>query len=477
MNPLLELDEERRKLLEDSGVAPELVAPQLLPGTEAPAPAAPPAPAPASPQPPTAAPLPPDVDDAALVRAYLAKKDAASMGQVMNAAALMNRGFGGSAPLNAGDAFIRGADADVEQLTARRALADADLKRKDEQFKREQIRIAGDMGTDTNQLRMALIAKHFPEAAGKQLNPEQMPALQQLMSDDVALRKANKTNAQGGPALSPDAARLQAKFMQKARNWDDDTTELYYQTLVATEDGKNLRNFQNNAMSSERIDAAKETAEAGRKDAMTRHGENLVDRQSARADEQVDKFGKELGDGVAFLKTGLGRANEILAAAKTKYGGVIPGANLVSEFIGKNRLTNAYLNSTEERNIRELVNALNIEARTKITGAAFGEKEANDLKQAYADLSSSENLEQSLERLRMKVNAAVKLAYKTKGPAAQAIIRERFPELVQGIDAAPSAPGSGAPALPTSGAVAEPEVKVIGGKRYVKIGNDWHEEG
>lgn len=457
-------DDLRAKLLDESGGAPSDLLQAALGGT-APAPAAPVV------APPTGPVYPEDLSDAALARAYDAKRRADTTAQMMNAAALINRGFGGSAPLNAGDAFRAGGDSQIEELQARRQGMDAEQKRRDEEYKRKQGLLTDNPNSPTNQLRGKLLGKFYsddPEIAPlvKNLNPGQMPTLEQLVQNDVAMKRATKPLG-GGDNITPEEREGYVTMLEAVAPKMGWTAEELtgHVALARMGSAKTVRTaFAGLPALIKRTDTSKAIAEAGQSGQNTRQTKALEEKKNKEIADDVSEMGKQITDTIAAVKTALGKALPLIAAAKAKYGD-IPGTGLVKDFIGKSRLASAYLNSPEEKDIRGLVESMNILNRTDITGAAFGEKEANDLRAAYADLLNSDNLEQSLGRLLDKVDSAVKKHVATKRPEAQEIFFQRFPEMRPGKPAMSSGGINGAPpvsvatevqAPPRPGAVAPP---------------------
>jgi hypothetical protein len=365
--------------------------------------------------------------DADLARAYLAKRQADSDGRMMNAVALINKGFGGSMPSNAGDAYRAGGDSQVQEILARRQGVDADLKAKDSEFARRKAQYLENPEAAPNQFVRSLVGKYYPDLLA------QYPDVDLDMTPKEALaydgtRQRGQRNAMGGEPLSPDAALVQARLIGKLRGWDQGTIDQYAQALQVTPDGKDRRKVTDAVMGSERLDQSDINSERSVTAAAGRQEKQITIHKEDKFNEGVQKLSKQIPPELAAVRSQLTELQDAVRQAKTKYG-EIPGVGMWDTFASGGRLRKEFISSPEANKIRNLVNSLNILNRTDITGAAFGEQEASDLKQTFADTMSAESLDSSLGTLASVSDAKLNAVYAGYDPEVVKTFLGRVPQL------------------------------------------------
>jgi hypothetical protein len=484
MNTALEdIEERRRKALEEQAgpLDAQLAAvpPQPTPGVQRPV-------------------YGEDLDAEALAKAYADKRQADYTAQMLNAGALMARAGGGHAPLNAGDSVRASADDRVNEVLGRR-------KAQDDAFKQQQLQEMSANDSPEARFRQWLVSKMKetkdvaaetgPGALG-QVPADQLPGL----LDYLKTRHSDKT-AQTQAATTGYATML--PLLAKTLGWSPEDTATAAAAIPNMGD-KDLRSmFAGVPMKG----FAEANSNRRSKDQIAAQTQRFYDGLDYKAkkdfDDNVEQLSKRVDPKVASVRNTLTELGDKTREMVQKHG-YNTAVGLIQSVIANHPIPQAFLKDPETKNIQRLVQSLNVLNRSDITGAAFGKEEAEDLKSTYASLLTGEDFMSSLNALSTNVNGKLNNAFAGSDPRvvdvylsrAPSMASRSFAEQVSGTPSAghgktaPSAgpqstlPRPGAiPPLSTSTPVREPSrlgapeaEKVIGGKRYVKIGGQWHEE-
>lgn len=440
---------------------PDAVSPPVSMAPAGPAPATPPPPSTPPPTRPTGPAYGAGLTDADLARAYMAKRQADSEARLMNAAALINRGFGGSMPLNAGDAYRAGGDSQVQEIQGRRAAMDAEQKRQDEEYQRKLDAYNNDPYAAPNQLVRAVLAqKHpvinqFPEAA-LNISPEKAFAL------DIA---GTKAAGKGGSALlTPEAADAVTAHYATQWNLGPEEQAQVRAVLTTVPDVKLQQKALDQIQGHAKLEQSKTASENALEASKNKFDTKRQDTKDRNFDTDTQKLAKDIGKETPVMRALINRLEDAVKAARSDpkaaaMGGKIPGIGIWNQWIANKPGFAAFAETPAGREIRDTLQGMNAINRKNITGAAFSVPEAGEYMTNFANGYSLDALEKSVGTLATMVDAQLETAFAGHGGRNSAVV-QAFMNNVPGLKR------TGFDTTPGKKSEAKPQVIEVNGKRY-----------
>jgi hypothetical protein len=369
-------------------------------------------PAPPAAQIPVAAPRPEPVvvpeqfaqsPEAQLAEAVQSRRNADMTAGFLDAAALINRGGGGSMPQNAGDAIRRTRDDGFGDVARERQMAHQNEQMQAEARKAALMKaLARGDSPESGQIREywkkhpigASVLSRLPPEVAERMPGSMFPAPAEGFE---MLAKA----AQKAPGA--DAGAFQSAFDQLAN--ENPKLKPYADAARVTPDYEAKKVLFDKANSELNRDAANNRFHISLNSVEDRFGQTMSERQRQENEKLINNASERLEkSGAPVFSQQIGNIDRIISKAKAK-GESIPGVGQFSNWAANSTAYRA-LEPADAQELRQALDFIQNKERQKIFGASLSGNEKDSFFRAMDLAAREDTLEGALARLR-EANAAL----------------------------------------------------------------------